>query len=67
MRNVGATGHSAHWYTDDGWWWWRASRIIHDRDLAGNAMEVISEFPFFSFLLGDNHPHVYALPQGLLA
>ncbi|NLX37683.1 MAG: hypothetical protein GXY68_13450 [Chloroflexi bacterium] len=67
VRNLGATAHSAHWYPDDGWWWWRASRIIHDRDLAGNAMEVISEFPFFSFLLGDNHPHVYALPLGLLA
>jgi len=30
-------------------------------------MEVISEFPFFSFLLGDNHPHVLALPFVLLA
>ncbi|MGI6375893.1 MAG: DUF2298 domain-containing protein [Anaerolineae bacterium] len=67
VRDLGVTGPSGRWYPDDGWWWWRASRIIHDRDLAGNAMEVISEFPFFSFLLGDNHPHVYALPLGLLA
>lgn len=67
VRNLGASAPSAHWYPDDQWWWWRASRIIHDRDAAGNAMEVISEFPFFSFLLGDNHPHVYALPFGLLA
>jgi YYY domain-containing protein len=49
------------------WWWWRASRVIHDRDPAGNSMEVISEFPFFSFLLGDNHPHVLTLPFVLLA
>lgn len=49
------------------WWWWRASRVIHDIDLAGNSVEVIDEFPFFSFLLGDLHPHVLALPFALLA
>ena len=41
--------------------------MIHDRDSAGQLMEVIDEFPFFSFLLGDNHPHVLALPFVLLA
>ncbi len=50
-----------------GWWWWRASRVIHDKDLLGNTMEVIDEFPFFSFMLGDMHPHVLALPFVLLA
>jgi YYY domain-containing protein len=50
-----------------GWWWWRASRVIHDKDLLGNSMEVIDEFPFFSFMLGDMHPHVLALPFVLLA
>lgn len=50
------------------WWWWRASRVIHDRDFSGRFdQEVISEFPFFSFLLGDMHPHVLALPFVLLA
>ncbi len=49
------------------YWWWRASRVLNDRDLAGNAMEVIDEFPFFSFLLGDMHPHVLGLPFVLLA
>ena len=48
-------------------WWWRASRVITDRDLVGNAVEVIDEFPFFSFLLGDMHPHVLGLPFVLLA
>ncbi len=48
-------------------WWWRASRVITDRDLMGNAVEIIDEFPFFSFLLGDMHPHVLGLPFVLLA
>ncbi len=44
------------------WWWWRASRIIQDVDFTGYEKEVISEFPFFSYLLGDLHPHVLAMP-----
>lgn len=47
-------------------WWWRASRVIHDKDLLGNSMEVIDEFPGFSFVLGDMHPHVLVLPFVLL-
>jgi YYY domain-containing protein len=51
-----------------GWWWWRGSRVIQDFDLGGNPINAspITEFPFFSFLLGDNHPHVLALPFVLL-
>jgi uncharacterized membrane protein len=49
------------------WWWWRASRVISDYDLAGNFREVIDEFPFFSFLHADLHPHVLAIPFNLLA
>ncbi len=44
---------------------------IHDLTLPVNGqrgtVEVIDEFPFFSFLLGDLHPHVLALPFVLLA
>lgn len=58
-------------------WWdkaagvgWRASRIVCDGPrlrndcptLDGRTVETINEFPFFSFLLGDLHPHVMALP-----
>lgn len=48
-------------------WWWRASRVIQDYDITGGHREVIDEFPFFSFLLGDLHPHVLAIPFALLA
>ncbi len=56
-------------YPGHGWWWWRASRVIRDRNLLGGPMPLnpIAEFPFFSFLLGDNHPHVMTLPFVLLA
>jgi len=51
-----------------GWWWWRASRVIMDYDLKGNwTLDVINEFPAFSFVLGDLHPHVLAMPFVLLA
>ncbi len=43
--------------------WWHSSRIIDypDYDIT------INEFPFFSFLLGDMHPHQMAIPFALLA
>ncbi len=49
------------------WWWWRASRVVADYDLFGNFQEVIDEFPFFSFYLGDLHPHVLVLPFVFIA
>ncbi len=48
-------------------WWWRSSRLLQDYDMKHNPLEVIDEFPFFSFLLGDLHPHVLAIPFTLLA
>jgi YYY domain-containing protein len=53
-------------------WWWQASRVLHDYapwHTAANPAEweVIDEFPAFSFLLGDMHPHVLVLPFVLLA
>ena len=66
--------------TRPGWWWWRASRVIFDYDVADwpqrydksatpppQRRENIDEFPSFSFLLGDMHPHVLALPFVMLA
>ena len=48
------------------WWWWRSTRVIHDKTLDGDYLEVITEFPLFSYLLGDNHPHVMNSPVLLL-
>ena len=50
-------------------WWFRASRVIGDYNSAdGSALDyTINEFPFFSFILGDVHPHVLALPFVFLA
>jgi YYY domain-containing protein len=50
-------------------WWWRASRVLADKNFLGQNIGVqpIDEFPAFSFILGDNHPHVLALPFVLLA
>jgi YYY domain-containing protein len=50
-----------------GIWWWRASRVVQDWDLLNNRQEVIDEFPFFSYLLADLHPHVLAMPFVILA
>ncbi len=48
---------------------WRYSRVVHDRDLNGapHPIQPISEFPNFSFVLADLHPHVLALPFAVLA
>jgi len=42
------------------WWFFASTRVV-----GGDT--TINEFPLFSFILGDLHPHVMALPVGLLA
>ncbi len=52
----------------DLWWWsglgWKSSRVVVD---AVGSDPLINEFPSFSFVLGDLHPHVMALPFVLMA
>lgn len=68
-----ATGTiSASWWDGVNGIGWRSSRIVCDGPRLDNlcsspATETINEFPFFSFLLGDLHPHVMALPYTLVA
>jgi YYY domain-containing protein len=60
------------WLKPENFDWWQASRTLHDyapHSTPQNpvSQEVIDEFPAFSFILGDMHPHLLALPFVLLA
>ncbi len=63
---AGLSFDSSSW---DYWWWFRASRVLTDYDLDNSptVIQPINEFPAFSFLLSDNHPHVLALPFVVMA
>jgi uncharacterized membrane protein len=58
----------ANWMPQRYLWWWRSSRVIRDLDLNGLplGLQSIDEFPFFTFLLADNHPHLLAMPFVLI-
>ncbi len=43
-------------------WWWNWARAVKDYRLDGAEQGLITETPAFSFVHGDNHPHVIALP-----
>lgn len=58
LSSLAAVPRTHSWYPTEFWFWWRGSRVIPD---------TITEFPFFSFLLGDLHPHVMSVPVGLLS
>lgn len=64
---VNAPAQPYSWMPQRFLWWWRASRVVNDVGFNGSQQEVIDEFPFFSFLLSDLHPHVLAIPFVLLA
>ncbi len=56
------------WLPDGFWWWWRGTRVIDTLAESGASLDyTITEFPMFSFLLGDLHAHVTALPFLTLA
>ncbi len=57
---------SNSWMPGEFWWWFRATRVINTFDGDRGIDYTIQEFPFFSFILGDLHPHVMAVPFALL-
>ncbi len=50
------------WLPQEFWWWFRSSRVINSFEGLEAIDFTIQEFPFFSFLLGDLHPHLMSLP-----
>ncbi len=57
---------SGNWYPDEFWWWFRATRVINTFVDGQGVDYTIQEFPFFSFILGDLHPHMLVIPFALL-
>ncbi len=53
LESLALVPRTHSWYPTEFWFWWRGSRVIPG---------TITEFPFFSFLLGDLHPHVMSIP-----
>tara|TARA_Y100000590_G_scaffold468315_1_gene650639 strand:+ start:4976 stop:7306 length:2331 start_codon:yes stop_codon:yes gene_type:complete len=50
------------WRPTEHWWWWHATRVINTIQDGATIDYVIHEFPFFSFMLGDLHPHMVSIP-----
>ncbi len=63
INGLQSSYHSSQWYPTDFWWWWHASRVIPPV----GGIDTITEFPFFTFILGDLHAYLLSLPFVLLS
>ncbi len=63
----GCRPESEKWYPTQFFFWFDDSRVIRsDPGPIPRDTDTITEFPAFSFVLGDLHPHVMSLPLVLL-
>lgn len=72
INGLDGLSHNNSWHPNEFWWWFRDTRVINSAvgggPFPGSGVDfTITEFPFFSFLLGDLHPHVMAIPFVILA
>ena len=66
IKDLGSA-EALSWRPMDYLWWWRSTRVIDTLNEDGGSLDyTITEFPFFSFLLGDLHPHAMSIPFVLL-
>ncbi len=66
INGLSSPYHSAHWYPTEFWWWWHATRMIQTT-VGGVCLDyTITEFPIFTFILGDLHANLMSLPFVLL-
>ena len=67
VKGLDGGGSGGGVFPDQFLWWWRATRVIDTLSDGRSLDYTITEFPMFSFLLGDLHPHAISLPFFLLA
>ncbi len=67
VDGLSASGGEGGVFPGEFWWWFRSTRIIGSSSEGDILDYTITEFPAFSFLLGDLHAHVLAIPFLLLA
>jgi YYY domain-containing protein len=59
LLTQGSDAWNADWWRGMGW---QSSRVVYD-----GTIQTINEFPAFSIILGDLHPHLMALPFAIVA
>ena len=68
IKGLDAASVAGGVFPADFWWWFRSTRVIDTLTAEGASLDyTITEFPAFSFVLGDLHAHVLAIPFLLLA
>lgn len=62
IKGLDEAAASSGAFPEDPGWWWRATRVIDTLQDGQSLDYTITEFPYFSFILGDLHPHMVSLP-----